>query len=145
MNDLEAAKRRLREKGFSLVITKNGSVVFETKLQGISGFLEAIEKFGRKSLHGCFVADKVVGRAAALLCVYCGVRAVYAVVLSKGGREVLEENRVTLEFGNLVPNVLNQRKTDVCPFEKVVADISNAEEAYEKLKTCMKEMSRSKT
>jgi len=144
MHDLEIAKRQLLEKGFSLVIEKSGLVIFGTKLQGIAGFLEAIEKFGRGGLDGAFVADKVVGRAAALLCVFCGVKAVYAVVLSKGGREVLEENGVALEFESLVPSVLNKRKTDVCPFEKAVANVSRPEEAYEKLKSCMKEMAQSK-
>jgi len=140
MRELEIAKQRMREKGFSLVIAKDGKVIFETKLQGVSGFLGAIEKFGREDLRGSSVADKVVGRAAALLCVYCGVKAVYASVLSEGGKEMLEKNSVALEFENLVPNILNQLKTDACPFEKVVTTVADAEKAYEKLKLCMKEM-----
>jgi len=139
MQDLEIAKRRLREKGFSLVIAKDEEVVFETKQSGVGGFLSVIEKFGRKKLHGSSVADKVIGRAAALLCVYCGVKALYAVVLSNGGKEVLEGNGVFFGFESLAPNILNQQKTDVCPFEKVVIVVSDVEEAYEKLKSYMKE------
>jgi len=137
MRDLEIAKQRMHEKSFSLVVAKDGKIVFETKLPGISGFLGVIEEFGRKDLRGSSVADKVVGRAAAMLCVYCGIKAVYAAILSKGGKEVLEENGVTLEFENLVSNILNQRKTDACPFEKAVATTSDAEKAYEKLRLCM--------
>lgn len=137
MTAMETAKNRLLEKGLSLVIAKNGSVLFETRQSGVSGFLLAIEKFGRWSLQGSSVADRVVGRAAALLCAYCSVRTVYALVLSEGGKRVLEENEVAFEFQNLVPNILNRQKTGPCPFEKTVATVSDVEEAYERLKSCL--------
>jgi hypothetical protein len=88
-------------------------------------------------LHGASVADRIVGRAAALLCVYCGVKAVYAVVLSDGGERVLKENSVSLEFESLVPSILNRQRTETCPFEKIVSTVSDGEEAYEKLKSCV--------
>jgi hypothetical protein len=137
MLDIEIAKQQLLEKGLSLVIAKDGKIIFETRQSGVSGFLSAIEERGRESLHGASVADKIVGRAAALLCVYCGVKAVYAVVLSDGGKRVLKENSVSLEFENLVPSILNRQKTGTCPFEKLVLTISDEEEAYEKLKSCV--------
>jgi hypothetical protein len=139
MSDLEIAKRQLRKGGFSLVIAKGGRIVFETRQSGVSGFLKAIDEFGKRGLAGSSIADRVVGRAAAMLCVYCGVRAVYAVIVSNRGKELLEENGVSFQFESLVPNILNRQQTGVCPFEKVVAPISNAGEAYEKLKTCMNE------
>jgi hypothetical protein len=136
MSDLEVAKRRLRE-GFSLVIVRAEEIVFETMQSGLNGFLKAIDMFGKEGLESSVVADKIVGRAAAMLCVYCGVRAVYAVVLSDGGKKVLQDQGVSLEFENLVPNILNRQQTGMCPFEKIVAAVSDAEEAYEKLKSCM--------
>ncbi|MBX5326181.1 MAG: DUF1893 domain-containing protein [Candidatus Bathyarchaeia archaeon] len=139
MYDLDIAKYELLKKDLNLVIVKKGVAIFETKSPGIGGILEAIEKFDKEGLSGSFVADRVVGRAAALLCVYCEVSAVYAVVLSRGGKDVLENNGVAFEFEDLVPNVLNKQKTDVCPFEKAVANISKPEKAYEKLKSCVRE------
>jgi len=139
MYNLDIAKHELLKKDLNLVIVKKGAAIFETKSPGISGLLEAIEKFDKEGLNGSFVADKVVGRAAALLCVYCEVSTVYAVVLSRGGKDVLENHGVAFEFEDLVPNVLNKQKTDVCPFEKAVANISKPEKAYEKLKSCVKE------
>ena len=139
MGDLEIAKNQLQRKNCSLVIAKDSKVIFETKQSGVSGFLHAIDKFGRSDLYGSSVADRVVGRAAAMLCLYCSVEAVYAIIASNGGREVLGEHGVPLEFENLVPNILNRQQTGTCPFEKAVATISDAEEAYESLKSCIKE------
>ncbi|HJW98493.1 MAG TPA: DUF1893 domain-containing protein, partial [Candidatus Bathyarchaeia archaeon] len=70
--DLELAKQRLGQENLSLVIAKKGRVLFETQARGISGLLEAIKKIG-KNIRDSSVADRIVGRAAALLLVYSGV------------------------------------------------------------------------
>jgi hypothetical protein len=133
MQDLKIAKKRLNENGLTLSIVKNGEVVFETASSGVSGFLEAIEKF-RKALEEASVADRIVGKAIALLCVYAKVKAIYATVLSKKAKEVLEENTIHGEWKFLVENILNVNKTELCPFEKMAAEISSPKDAYEKLK-----------
>lgn len=137
MSDLEEAKSRLLANSSSLVIVKDRKVVFETGQSGVGGFLSAIKELGRERLCGASVADRIVGRAAALLCVYCSVKAAYAIVLSEGGKKVLEENDVAFKFENLVPTILNRQKTGACPFERLVSAVSDAEEAYERLKSCM--------
>ena len=50
---------------------------------------------------------------------------------------MLEENKVTFEFENLVPTILNRQKTGTCPFEKIVSTVSDADVAYERLKSCL--------
>ena len=90
MRDLELPKLRLKEKNFTLVVARAGQIVFETRLHGIRGLLQAIEKLD-KELVGCSVADKVVGRAAAMLCVYSQVAQVFAIILSREGKRVFED------------------------------------------------------
>jgi hypothetical protein len=137
MLDVGIAKHQLLEKGLSLVIVKDGKVVFETRQSGVSGFLSAIEELGREGLHGASVADRIVGRAAALLCMYCGIRAVYATVVSDGGKKVLKESPISLEFEDLVPSILNRQRTGTCPFETIVSTVSDGEEAFKRLKSCI--------
>jgi hypothetical protein len=133
MQDLKVAKHRLKENNFNLVIVKNGKVVFRTESQGINGLLQAIEKLG-KELIGSSVADRIVGRAAAILCAYFKASSVFAVTISEEGAEVLEKTKVLYQFEKRVPNILNNEGTDICPFEKLVMDLTNPREAYEKLK-----------
>ncbi len=134
MLDLTLAKRRLKEKNFTLSIVKGGTVLFETRSHGIIGFLQAIEKLGEELMESS-VADKIVGRAAALLCAYSGVASVFAVTISEEGRKVLEDNHVFYQFENRVSNILNSKRTDLCPFEKLTAPLANPKEAYEKIKS----------
>lgn len=133
MRDLEAAKLRLKRGNLTLVIVKDGEVIFETSLHSIKGFLEAIEKLGEK-IAGSFVADRIVGRAAAMLCAYSKVAYVFAVTMSEEGREVLKHHNIPYQYENLVPNILNYKAEDLCPLEKLTLNITNPEEAYEKLK-----------
>ena len=133
MQDLELAKERLNEKSLTLSIVKNGEIIFETVSNGISGFLEAIEKFG-DGLEGTSVADRVTGKAIALLCVYAKVKAVYAIILSKGAKSVFEKHAVYHQWENLVENILDINKAEICPFEKMATEISNPKDAYRKLK-----------
>jgi len=135
MQDLKLAKLRLKERDLTLVIVKGGKVIFETESQGVSGFLQAIEKFG-KGLFASSVADKIVGAAAAMLCAYSGVASVFAVTISEEGIKVLEDNGIFFyKFENRVANILNYDRTDVCPFEKLAVGSKDPKEAYAKLKS----------
>lgn len=142
MNDLETAKTMLFQKQLTLVIVKNGKTIFETRGHRISGFLDAIEQLGEK-LENAAVADKVAGKAVALLCVYAGITAVYAEVLSIKAKDIFTQNGITYEWKQLVDNILDEKKSDTCPFEKEATKISNPKEAYckfralqQKLRSC---------
>lgn len=132
--DLTLAKKRLaEEESLTLTIAKKGKIIFETYSHGISGFLEAIERLG-DTLRGASVADKVVGKAIALLCVYKNVKMVYAATLSKRAKAFFEKHGVYHEWDELVENILNFKKTGICPFEKLATEISDPNEAYKRLK-----------
>jgi Domain of unknown function (DUF1893) len=139
MSDLETAKTLLLQQQLTLVIVKNGETIFETRDHRISGFLNAIERLGEK-LDGAAVADKVAGKAVALLCVYAGIVAVYAEVVSKKAKDICTQNGVTIEWKELVDNILNDKKQDVCPFEKEATTITNPKEAYEKFKALQEKL-----
>jgi len=133
MKDLEIAKKRLHSENLTLSVVKNSEVIFESKNRGISGFLQALEKFG-DSLKGASAADRVVGKAIALLCVYAGIKAVYASTLSKEAKTVFERHKVYFEWDMIVEKILDAKKVEACPFEKAAINISDPGEAYIKFK-----------
>ena len=133
MEDLSVAKERLATRGLTLCVVKDGRVVFETASHGISGFLRATEQFGEQ-VAGASVADKVVGRAVALLCLYARVRAVHASVMSMGARALFEQNSVYAEWDELVESILSDCRPVTCPFEALASNITDPSEGYKKLK-----------
>jgi len=136
MDDLTTAKQRLKEKELSLVFVRDSKVIFETNVEGLRGFVQAIETLS-DSLAKSSIADRIVGKAAALLCAYCRAKTVFASTMSQSGLKTLETHRIPSEFESLVPTILNRKKTDRCPFEKLVENTTNPKEAYDKIrKSC---------
>jgi hypothetical protein len=133
-DDLNLAKRTLHEEQLSLVVAKNGRVLFKSKSRGVSDLLSMIEKVGRLTEEAS-LADSIVGRAAALLCVYSKIMAVYGVNMSEGAASILKSSGIRCEYGTLVPKILNREKNDICPFDKAVFGIDDPSVALDKLKS----------
>jgi len=134
VDDLTLARQALLGSGLSLVVAKNGKLLFKTKSHGVSDLLTMIRDLGQLT-EGASLADSIVGRAAALLCVYSKIVAVYGETMSKGGASVLEEKGIRYKFGKCVPKILNRRKDDICPFDKAVSGIQDPTLALERLKS----------
>ena len=85
-------------------------------------------------LRGASVADKVVGRAAAMIMVYAGVREVYASVVSNGALEVFKEAGIACGYTMSAIAISNRRGDGICPMERAVAPIKDPKTAYETLR-----------
>lgn len=85
-------------------------------------------------LHGASVADKVIGRGAALLLVRGRVAQVYARVISTGALLVLQRAGVAVVFDNEVPFIVNRRGDGQCPVETLTSDTDDPDEAYQRIK-----------
>lgn len=113
------------------------SVSGEQKLfcrRGVADLLDLVtEEPG--FLKGAAVADKVIGRGAALLLVKGGAAEVYAVVVSSGALDVLRRAGVKVTFGQEVPNIINRTGTDICPVERLTAGTESPDEACEMIKS----------
>jgi hypothetical protein len=131
MNDLDLAKKELGVN-VNIAFAKDGKIIFSSSDDGIKGFISAIKEFGGK-LNGSSVADRIAGRAVALLCIHSGVKSVFAEVMSDGCKNVFQKSGVAFQYGRLVNKILNKYKNDVCPLEKLVLKIEDPQVAFERL------------
>ncbi|MGA2670155.1 MAG: DUF1893 domain-containing protein [Dehalococcoidia bacterium] len=118
MEDIDLARSLLKEEQWNLVIVKKGQVLFSSRERGVAPFFQAIQSMG-KSLHNAAVADRIVGLAVAMLCLYARIASVYAGIASQGALDMLKEKRVTVNSQSVVPYISNYDGTDLCPFEKL--------------------------
>lgn len=129
MTDLQIAKNNL--EGHTICLCKNGNCMYSEK-RGIAPMMDFIGSGA--DLRGFAVADVVVGKAAALLFVKCGIKNVYAKTLSEYGKRIFEQYGIDYEYGILTPRIINREGTDTCPMEKSVLNTDSPEEAYVILK-----------
>ncbi len=108
---------------------KDGTLLYSTKSHRITGFLEAIEKCGLQ-LKGSSVADKVAGKAIALLCAYAKVKEVYAIIMSRPALTVFKKHKIQCHWNELVETILDANKAGICPFETAASNVSDPNLAY---------------
>ena len=135
--DLENAKKLLTSEDFTCVLWKNDRFYTATE-RGVKPLLNWLDS-GLKP-EGFSAADRVVGRATAFLYCLLGVRAVYARVMSRPAREVLEVHGIAVETDNLVDGIINRKGTGPCPFEAAVMGSMDAEEALTAIRRKMQQM-----
>lgn len=116
----------LRSSGCSCVI-RNGEELHLCHERGVKD-LHHLLHHKPELLRGATLADKVVGKGAAALMIAGGVSYIYAEVLSRMAKELLEKNRVEVEYGTLVENIINRSGTDICPVERLCMECRTAQE-----------------
>jgi hypothetical protein len=118
MEDIDLARSLLEEEKWNLVIVKGGRVLYSSKERGIAPFFRAIWSMG-KTLHNAALADRIMGSALAMLCLYARISSVYAGIASQGALDMLKGQGVTVSSEEAVPFISNYNRTDLCPFEKL--------------------------
>jgi phosphatidylglycerophosphatase A len=88
MEDIELARSLLEEEKWDLVIVKGGQVLFSSQERGVAPFFQAVQSMG-KILHNAVVADRIVGLAIAMLCLYARITSVYADIANQGAIDKL--------------------------------------------------------
>ncbi len=112
---------RLEAENASCVIA-NGSDVRSFSKSGVADLYELV-KSEPDFLRGALVADKIVGKGAAALMIYGGVKRMHTKVLSKGAEDfIFNESRMIMEYDQITPFIENRSKTGWCPLENRCKD-----------------------
>jgi hypothetical protein len=122
--------KRLEESGLNFLVFRNREVIFSSGGNGITPIVDAIDSLDRECMRGVITADRIVGRAAALLNIYLGASEVHAMLITKGAKQTLLENGVEHYFRQETDAIKTRDGVIYCPFEKMVQDILDPEEAY---------------
>ena len=127
MTDIIKAKQILTAQNQTCVAV-SGFLIYKSTAPGIAPVMRWIEQ--GIDLGGFAVADKVIGRAAALLFCFCGVKCVHGGVVSKSAVEVLKKHKITCTYDTLVQQISNRAGTGICPMESAVAGLEEPGKAF---------------
>ena len=84
----------------------------------------------RDMLRGAKVADKVVGKAAALLFAFGGVKYLWAECMSDAAIAFLEQSGIAFEYERRTERIMNRDGTGLCPMESRAMPIDDPAEAF---------------
>ncbi|MBD5130651.1 MAG: DUF1893 domain-containing protein [Ruminococcaceae bacterium] len=137
--DLERAKEAMELNGYTCVITFD-SVMFKSNERGVQPLLDWL--YSGNKYSGWRLCDKVVGKAAAYLHIILGVREIYAEVISQSAKELLEENNITVNAGEIVPAILNETKDAPHPLETVADGITDINDSVIAIEMALRRMNK---
>lgn len=122
MNDIQTAIKNL--EGHTLALCKDGNVIVSEK-RGVAPMADFLRE-GRE-LSGYCAADRVVGKATAMLFVKAGIKEVYAEVISESAEAFLKSHGIGCSFDVRTERIMNRAKNGPCPMESLVAEVDDVE------------------
>ena len=129
---LLAEMKTLVMSGVSCVAAKDGVIVAQEKGRGIMPIMKLLSD---GKLAHALVVDKVVGRAAAAICIVGKAKKVHAMMMSADAASLLKAHGVEASADKTVPKILNRDLTDGCPMEQTVEGLDDPAEMVKALKS----------
>ena len=124
--DLHLARALLIAEKDATLVAVRGDEIHVCRERGVKPLLRMIKE--GHSQRGFAVADKVVGKAPALLYAVLGPDAVFSPVMSWTGRAVLLASGIATSYDTLVRHIQNRAKNGQCPMD---SSVTNVWEPYE--------------
>jgi len=136
MENWKEKLKHLEQEGLSIIIEKNGEIIFQSYDPMLKPLFTCLKE-NKDQLQGSVVFDKIVGRAAAYLCIIGRVKEIYTPLASESAITVLKENNIKIGALNTIPLIKNRENTDTCPMEKLASVCKSPEEFYKALEEKM--------
>ena len=127
----------MESEGHTCVLT-DGERVYTSRLRGVKPLVQFLES--GTIPPSLSAADKVVGKATAYLYVLLKIRTLYAQVISEPAISVLQAHGIEVQYGTLVPGIINRTGDGICPFEAAVMAIHDPATAYTAILHKMQEL-----
>ena len=126
------AKSTLFENEYSIVVVKENEIVYKSESKGLQSLI-SLYKNDEDTLENSSIADKVIGRAAALILVDSNIKEVYADLISENAIDILDKSDIPYEYKTQVTEIRNRDNTGMCPMEELSLKCVSADELIEKI------------
>lgn len=136
------AIKMIRSQKATFVVVKNNKILNASSPRGIAHLIEFHES---GMLKDTFVADNIIGKAAAMIFSLSGVKSCYGQNVSKSALEILEKNNITVTYDVLTDFIQNRKGDGMCPMEETVLDVHDNATALKVLKEKIKELKKINT
>lgn len=128
--------KRLLSLGGHTLVWRVGGVTGTSDERGIAPLVKLYDGGAR----GVIVADRIVGKAAAMIYVLLGAKGVYADVMTAEAEAALLSGGAEVCRGTVVGAIRNRAGTGLCPMEEAVAGLNDPAECVAAVKKRLAEL-----
>lgn len=139
--NLEQANQLLKDLNSTCIILKNDEIIYKSSFIGVKPLIMFLNE--HDDVHGneeLILIDKIIGKAALLLAVKCGIKKIFTPVISQEALEAAKHYGVMWESAKIVPHIINREGNGKCPIEASVTDTMDLDEAYRNIKAVIAEL-----
>ena len=143
MKDLEKAKALLLapDSTYTCVLCRDDEQ-YTSEEKGIAPMMRFLDSGTR--LDGFCAADRIVGKAAAMLMVLSGARACHGQTMSQAAVDFLQQHRVAVTYQTCVPKIINRTGDGICPMEQAVLELTDPQDAPQAIRNKLAELAGAK-
>ncbi len=139
--NLELANQQLKDLNSTCIILKNNEIIYKSNFIGVKPLIMFLNEHAELQRNDeLLLIDKIIGKAALLLAVKCGIKTILTPVISQEALDAIEHYGVEWEAGKIVPYIINREGNGKCPIEASVTDTIDLDEAYRNIKSVIAEL-----
>lgn len=127
MEGIIKAKEYMEKNNLKMVVINNDEIITQSTDRGIKPVYDVYIN-AYESLKGAFVADRITGKAAAMLLAQGGISGIYTDLVSEPAVEIFKEKGIKLQYKKRVPHILNRDMDGMCPIETISRNVGNVHE-----------------
>lgn len=127
------ARISLNQGEKTFVIADDKKLLHYSNKRGLEPLLDLMRN-DPAALESAIIGDKIVGRAAALMCIFCNVKAVFALIISDEAIELLEKNGILATWQETVPYIVERDLSSIYKLDLYLKDVEDPNEAVEMIK-----------
>jgi len=117
----------------TMVVIRGNKIVYHSKERGLKPLLSLLEN-NPEVLIGSIIGDRVVGRAAAFLCLYAKVKAVFAMSIADEAIDILEKHGCFPAWLEATPYLVERNMPSRNKLDLALHDIEDPELAFAAIK-----------
>ncbi len=128
---LNKLKKELILSDYTCIIANDKEIIYKSNDKGILPLIKYLDSACND--NNLYIADKVIGRAAALLCIKAKIKYLYASTISTPAIKILRANHIFYQFDKETPFIKNRQKNGKCPMETISKGITSPDIMHNKI------------
>ncbi|MGL6199194.1 MAG: DUF1893 domain-containing protein [Lachnospiraceae bacterium] len=123
----------------TFVIIGENKVNYYSEKRGMAPLLELLEQAPEK-LEGAIIGDRIMGRAAAMLCIFGKVKAIFAMSISDEAIDMFEKHHILATWQETVPYIVERDLKSRYKLDLHIKDEEDPQTAVEMIKDYCKQV-----
>lgn len=123
----EMCRQIMNDEDLKCVVADDDGVIYKSGAKGIIPMLELLQLCREKELKPLYQADRIMGKAAVIIALHCGIREIYSDVVSHSAAAIAERNDIAISYDTLVEMILDPARRQEGPFEAALHDVDESD------------------